>query len=182
VAPRFFGRYDHSLDSKGRVILPARFRTFFAATVFVTAHYERCLALWTPDEFEVRFEEVLARQSLSTEDRNFARVWSATSAEEKIDAQGRVMIAPRLREFAGLELESPVLVTGSLDRIELWHPQAWEDRIGPSEELLAHPDGQAQPSASAAPVASTPVPPSAPPPQPSPPPASPPPASPPPEA
>jgi MraZ protein len=143
VAPRFFGRYDHSLDSKGRVILPARFRTYFAATVFVTAHYERCLALWTPDEFEIKFEEVARRQALSTEDRNFARMWSATSSEEKIDAQGRVMIPAKLREFAGLELESPVLVTGSMDRIELWNPDTWEERIGPSEELLADPDRRA---------------------------------------
>jgi MraZ protein len=140
VAPKFFGRYEHSLDSKGRVILPARFRPDFDATVFVTAHSERCLALWTPAEFQVKFDEALARQGRSTEDRNFARMWSATSSEEKIDAQGRVMIPPKLRTYANLEVDSPVLVTGSLDRIELWNPEDWERMIGPSEDLLADPD------------------------------------------
>lgn len=145
MASRFFGRYDHSLDSKGRVILPARFRSDFDATVFVTAHDGRCLALWTPDEFELQFEEIRRRQDLSTEDRNFARMWAATSSEEKIDAQGRVMIPARLREYAGLELDSPVLVTGSMDRIELWTPERWEEQIDPYQELLADPGRRTHP-------------------------------------
>jgi MraZ protein len=140
VAPKFFGSFDHSLDSKGRVILPARFRPDFDATLFVTAHFERCLALWTPAEFLVRFEEVLARQGRSTEDRQYARMWSATSSEEKIDAQGRVLIPPKLRLYANLEVDSPALVTGSLDHIELWNPLDWERRVGPSEDWLADPD------------------------------------------
>jgi MraZ protein len=151
VAPRFFGRDDRSLDGKGRVILPARFRSSFDASVFITPHYERCLALWTQEEFEKKFAEMSSAQESGTEGRNLARMWSATSAEEKIDAQGRISIPQNLREFARLEPESPVLVTGSIDRIELWNPEAWEARIGPSESFLADPDLPGGPGAPVAP-------------------------------
>lgn len=140
MAPRFFGRDDRSLDGKGRVILPARFRSSFDVSVFITPHYERCLALWTQEEFEKKFAEMSSAQGAGTEGRNLVRMWSATSAEEKIDAQGRISIPQNLRDFARLQLESPVLVTGSIDRIELWNPESWEARIGPSESYLENPD------------------------------------------
>ncbi len=140
VAPRFFGRDNRSLDGKGRVILPARYRASFEASVYITPHYERCLALWTTEEFEKKFAEMKLQQDMSTEGRKFARMWSATSAEEKIDGQGRISVPPNLLEYAGLQPESPVLITGSLDRIELWNPTYWEESIAPSEARLADPD------------------------------------------
>jgi len=139
VAARFFGRYEHSLDAKGRVILPARFRGHFDAQAYLSQYLDRCLALWTPDEFEKQMADRETTQDLGRQQRNLARVWAAGSAEVEIDRQGRLPIPAYLREFAGLE--TAVLVNGALNRIELWRPDEWEERVRPSEAALTE-DGE----------------------------------------
>ena len=134
MAARFFGRYEHSLDAKGRVILPARFRAHFDTQAYLSQYLEKCLALWTPDEFEKQMADMEAAQEQGRQARNFARVWAAGSTEVEIDRQGRFAIPSYLREFAGLE--TAVLVSGALNRIELWRPDEWEQRVRPSESVL----------------------------------------------
>lgn len=135
---RFFGRYEHSLDQKGRVILPAKFRAPFDGGGFLTQYHDRCLALWTPDEFETQMLAMHDAQEQGREQRNLARLWSAGSAEVEPDKQGRMPIPQHLREFA--RLDSDVLVIGAIDRVELWSPSLWEARVEPSEGLLTDED------------------------------------------
>jgi MraZ protein len=130
---RFIGRHEHSLDNKGRVILPARFRSSFDTHAFISQHHDKCLALWTPDEFEKQLEEMETTQTLGPRERNTVRVWASGSVEVEMDRNGRVAIPQYLRAFAGLEEMKPVLVTGALNRIELWNPQEWAARVMPSE-------------------------------------------------
>lgn len=131
---RFFGRYEHSLDPKGRVILPAKFRVAFDGGGFLTQYHDRCLALWTPDEFETQMVGMQAAQKEGPEQRNLARLWASGSADVDVDKQGRMPIPQHLREFA--RLESDVLVIGAIDRVELWSPAQWQARVEPSEGLL----------------------------------------------
>jgi MraZ protein len=133
----FFGRYEHSLDAKGRVILPARLRTSFETRAFLSAHLDRCLALWTPEEFEQQRADMEAAQQRGARDRNMVRVWASGVTEVELDKQGRVPIPTYLREFAGLE--SAVLVIGALNRIELWNPEEWASRVAPSVTSLTDP-------------------------------------------
>ena len=135
---RFFGRYEHSLDPKGRVILPAKFRAAFDEGGFLTQYHDRCLALWTPDEFEKQMRGMQEAQEQGREQRNLARLWSAGSAEVDVDKQGRMPIPIHLREFA--RLDADVLVIGAIDRVELWSPLLWEARVEPSEGLLTDED------------------------------------------
>ena len=102
MAARFFGRYEHSLDAKGRVILPARFRAHFDAQAYLSQYHDRCLALWTPAEFEAQMTEMEATQDQGRGDRNFARIWAAGSTEVELDRQGRLPIPLYLREFANV--------------------------------------------------------------------------------
>lgn len=133
--PGFVGRFDHNLDAKGRVILPARFRTTFERGGCLTQNYERCLSLWTPGEFDRQASEMLAASRTGSADaRNFARVWAAGSVDVEIDRQGRMGIPSHLREFAGLTGE--VLVTGAIDHIELWNPEEWRVRVAPAQEIF----------------------------------------------
>ena len=132
---RFFGTYEHTLDVKGRVILPARFRAAFERGGFLTQNHDGCLALWTPDQFDKQMQEKEERESMSRADRNQARLWSSTSHEVEIDRQGRMPIPARLREFAGLR--ENVLVTGIINRVELWDPARWEEKVGPEEQRLS---------------------------------------------
>ncbi len=98
---RFFGRYEHSLDDKGRVILPSKFRGPFEHGGYLTAYQDGCLSLWTPDEFEVQMEAMQERAREGRSDRNLVRLWASTSHELEIDRQGRMAIPARLREYAG---------------------------------------------------------------------------------
>ena len=133
---RFFGRYEHSLDAKGRVILPAKFRAPFERGGFLTQFRDGCLALWTPDEFETQMVKLQAASAESKSARNLARVFAAGTAEVEVDRVGRMPIPSHLREFAGLAEGSGVLVNGAIDRVELWAPTTWSERIAPSEQQL----------------------------------------------
>lgn len=135
---RFFGRYEHSLDPKGRVILPAKFRTHFERGGYLTQYLDRCLALWTPDDFERQMLQMETSAAQSRDDRNLARIWSSGSQEIEIDKQGRLAVPPYLREFA--RLEGDVLVLGAIDRIELWSPAEWQRKVAPSERRLTEDD------------------------------------------
>ncbi len=131
---RFFGRYEHSLDGKGRVILPAKFRGAFEHGGYLTQFQDGCLSLWTPTEFEQQMAVMLERSSTGRSDRNLARLWASTSHEVEVDRQGRMAIPAHLREFAGLE--GDVLVHGAIDRVELWNPALWEQKVRPEEQRL----------------------------------------------
>jgi MraZ protein len=135
VVARFFGTYEHTLDAKGRVILPSRFRAAFAEGGFLTQNHDGCLALWTPDQFDHQMQEKEAHESEGRLERNHARLWAANSHEVELDRQGRMAIPSRLRDFAGLR--ENVLVTGIMNRVELWDPGRWEEKIGPEEQRLA---------------------------------------------
>jgi len=149
VTTRFVGRYEHSLDDKGRLFLPARFRPSFDNLALVSKHNERCLAIWTPEAFDKKAEEMAAMMEGSPAQRAAARAWSSGSAEVDLDKQGRVAIPAYLREFAGLELGVSVLVHGALTHIEVWNPEVWRAQeatgdafLGGEEDLRLPGEGQ----------------------------------------
>lgn len=122
----FFGSYEHSLDAKGRLILPAKLRPPFATGGFLTPHTEGCLGLWPTSTFE---EEIAKRRAQAEGDaaaRNDVRNWSAAVYEAEVDKQGRMAVPVHLRSYAGLQSE--VLVVGMIDRVELWSPTAWASK------------------------------------------------------
>ena len=131
---RFFGTYEHSLDSKGRVILPSRFRVSFDHGGYLTQYRDGCLALWTPDEFERQMEDMQVRSASGKSDRNLARLWASATHDLEVDRQGRIVLPARMREYAGLE--SDVTVVGVIDRVELWDPSRWLEKVGPEEQRL----------------------------------------------
>ena len=135
---RFYGSFEYALDAKGRIILPARLRAQFdARRSLVSCYVDRCLAVWTPQEFDYYLSRAEAMEGRGSEGRNLARTLSANCAEVEIDGQWRLTIPPNLRDWAGLQVESPVMVIGALNRIELWQPELWRQRMAPSLESLA---------------------------------------------
>jgi MraZ protein len=138
----FVGRYEHSLDTKGRVILPVKFRAPFERGGYLTQNLEGCLALWTPGEFERQMATMHDRATVSKAHRNRARLWASNSQDVEVDRQGRMPIPPHLRRFA--RLEGDVLVIGAIDRVELWNPSVWEDRVQPEEEWLLSDEGESE--------------------------------------
>jgi MraZ protein len=126
----FFGTFEHSLDDKGRVILPARIRGRLTGAVYLTQHLDSCLAMWTLEQFEKEVSAQLAAAETGPSERNEMRDWSASVHEVELDRQGRMAIPHQLRTYAGLEQE--VLVIGAINRVELWSPDRWRQKDGPT--------------------------------------------------
>ena len=121
----FLGEFQHSLDQKGRVILPAEFRPALAEGAVIGAVPGGCLAVYTKEEFERVSEEILEKVRRGEHDLDAARVFFADAREVTPDRQGRVALPLSLREYAGLTREA--MVTGVLTRIEIWDPTRWRE-------------------------------------------------------
>jgi MraZ protein len=120
------GEFQHSLDAKGRVILPAEFRPVLADGAVIGALPDGCLAVYTKAEFERVSAEILERLRTGEYALDAARVFFADAKEVTPDRQGRVAIPASLREHAGLDRD--VTVTGVMTRIEIWDTARWQDR------------------------------------------------------
>ncbi len=131
---RFLGEFSHSLDGKGRVILPAKFRELLPQA-YVTAQKEGCLALWSPDKFAEKADVMETKFDGSVDERNVARLFFANAQEANPDRQGRVALPQHLRDFAHLERE--VVVNGAFDHVEIWDAAIWRRNKQSGEQALA---------------------------------------------
>jgi len=130
----FLGEYQHSLDVKGRLILPAKFRDQVADGAYVVKGRDGCLFVYTPEEFESVAEA--AREGAKSSERKLqaARSFFAGAAEVVPDKQGRIPIPQTLREYAGLQRD--VTLAGVFSRIEIWDNQRWREREQIGEQAL----------------------------------------------
>jgi MraZ protein len=125
AATRFIGRHEHTLDDKGRLILPAGFRKALEDGAVIGQFPGGCLAIYTAAQFDDVSDDVTqaAKDDGTADSVDASRVFFSNAQEFAPDKQGRVAIAPYLRTYAGLERE--VIVTGAQKRIELWSPENW---------------------------------------------------------
>lgn len=121
----FLGEYVHTIDEKGRLAIPARFRAELAAGLVITRGIDRCLAIYPIEEWERLTKQVSALPMTDRRARAFRRLVFANASNVVPDRQGRVLIPPRLREYAGLDGE--VIITGIDTYIEVWNSQAWSE-------------------------------------------------------
>jgi MraZ protein len=126
----FLGEFQHSLDTKGRVILPAKYRDQLADGAFVTKGRGGCLSVYTPEEFDEVAAQAREQSKRGARELNAARTFFAGASEIRPDKQGRVALPQNLREYAALERE--VVVVGMFSRIEIWDRARWLelDRAG----------------------------------------------------
>ena len=130
----FLGTFEHSLDDKGRVVLPSAFRSALAEGG-VLAKLDDCIGLWTPEEFEkvaALLQEKVREGQVS---QDALRVFAADAATVRPDSQGRISLPPRLREHSGLERE--LIINGRLDRIEIWSTERWSGVSTNADSKLA---------------------------------------------
>ncbi len=131
----FVGQFQHSLDAKGRLILPAKFRAEYEQGGHLSPNTDGCVALWTPGEFARQAEERLAQARHGGADElRVARYWAANSSDAEFDKQGRFALPISIREYA--QLEGDVLIVGSLDHIELWDPRIYDEKVNPAEAIF----------------------------------------------
>lgn len=119
----FLGRHAHAIDGKGRLAIPARFREELAGGMVVTRGIDRCLALYPLSAWEPLAAKVAALPTGDPDARDFRRMVFAEAADLVPDAQGRILLPPELRRFAGLDREA--LVIGVHTHVEVWSPEGW---------------------------------------------------------
>ena len=120
----FMGEYNHTIDAKGRLIIPSKFREALGDTFVVTKGLDGCLFVYDNEEWNV-FEEKLKSLPLINKDaRKFVRFFLAGAAEAEVDKQGRILVPNVLREFA--QLNKDVVLVGVASRIEIWSKERFE--------------------------------------------------------
>lgn len=138
----FYGEYEHSIDRKGRLIIPSRFREVmkehYVERFMVTRGLDRCLFLFPEDEWRAQESRFRALSFTKLEARRFNRFYFSGAAELTCDRQGRVLIPPYLKEFARIKRD--VILVGLSNRIEIWDKEEWRkfyDQFRDSYEEIA---------------------------------------------
>lgn len=130
----FMSQYNHTIDAKGRVIIPAKFREKLGDSFVITKGLDGCLYGYAEAEWK-NFEEKLATLPITNRDsRQFTRFFLAGAAECELDKQGRILIPSVLREFAGLEKD--VVLVGVASKIEIWSRERWDEVNGAYEDNM----------------------------------------------
>ena len=131
----FLGEYSHSLDEKGRVVMPSKFRVGLAGGCVVTKGQERCIYVFPMDRWEEESSKVLKLPRTDRRARNFSRSFFASASDQSLDRQGRVQIPESLRRYA--ELGKDLTVVGVADRIEVWDTETWQQVQAEADEYYA---------------------------------------------
>jgi len=129
----FMGEYNHTVDAKGRLIVPSKFRDQLGDEFVVTKGLDGCLFVYTLDEWHNVEEKFRSISMTSKEARKFSRFFFAGAASCEVDKQGRILLPQVLREYADLKKE--VVLVGVLSRVEIWDKDRWLENTYDEEEM-----------------------------------------------
>lgn len=118
------GEYKHNLDTKGRMAVPAKFRTNLSAGAVITRGLDRSLFIFGVKEWEILAQKLVALPMAQANSRAFYRLMLSGASDVELDSQGRILVPESLREYAGLKKQ--VIVTGLYNRIEIWDAENWK--------------------------------------------------------
>ncbi|MEC0181470.1 division/cell wall cluster transcriptional repressor MraZ [Paenibacillus peoriae] len=130
----FMGEFQHSIDEKGRLTVPAKFRELLGASFVVTRGLDQCLFVYPMDEWAVMEKKLKALPLMKADARAFTRFFFSGATECELDKQGRVNLPGKLCEYAKLTKECVVL--GVSTRVEIWSKHTWEQYFSQSEEAF----------------------------------------------
>jgi len=137
----FTGEYRHTVDSKGRLIVPSRIRDELDdEAIVLTRYFNGCIAMWSRRGWADLERSLLQLGRSNPEARSVVRSVAASAHQDEVDRQGRITLPANLRDYAGVDRN--VVVTGALDHGEIWNPEAWaqeESKVqeGRLDELAA---------------------------------------------
>ena len=129
----FMGEYNHTVDAKGRLIVPSKFRDQLGDEFVVTKGLDGCLFVYTLDEWRNVEEKFRNISMTSKEARKFSRFFFAGAASCEVDKQGRILLPQVLREYAGLKKD--VVLVGVLSRVEIWDKDRWLENTYDEDEM-----------------------------------------------
>ena len=120
----FIGEYSHTIDDKGRLAVPKKFRLDLEGGAVVTRGLDHCLFLYTRNEWLKLAEKLANLPFAQSNSRAFARLMLAGAMDVEVDKQGRIILPEYLREFSGIKKE--VVIAGLYNRLEIWNAEEWE--------------------------------------------------------
>lgn len=129
------GEFHHNIDDKGRLTLPAKFRSELGETFIVTRGIEQCLFVYTMDEWNKIFNQLNSLPFTRKDVRNFNRLFLSGATTVEFDKQGRINITSLLISYADIKKECVIVGVG--DRLEIWAKQAWEDLYNSNKDQLS---------------------------------------------
>lgn len=139
----FIGEYQHNIDQKGRLAIPAKFRNILIKGAVVTKEVDNCLSLYTKDEWEKYADKIAALPTSKTDARAFARFKLGSAMDLEIDKQGRMLVPEYLRKSAGISKK--VVILGLYNRLEIWDQARWnkyQKEKGSKEQDIAESLGE----------------------------------------
>ena len=131
----FMGEYLHTIDGKGRLIVPAKFREALGETFIATKGLDHCLFVYPADEWKTLEEKLRALPFTQPEARAFVRFFFSGATECELDKQGRILLPANLREYA--QLDKDVVLVGVSSRVEIWSQTLWTDYSRQAEDAYA---------------------------------------------
>ena len=129
----FLGQYQHNLDEKGRLMIPARYRELLAAGAFIMQGFDRCLMVMTDIHFKEVYERINAMNLADPNARLLRRLILSTAYPIEIDKVGRILVPQTLRQFNGLASEA--IVAGQGEYFEVWNPAEWNEQIDQLQDV-----------------------------------------------
>ena len=124
----FTGTYQNSIDSKNRMIIPAKYRDLLGGKCMLTRGFDKCLYIYSMEDWEVLVEKISALKQSDRDVRKFIREFFSNTEECHLDAQGRILIPQHLKAYAGITKD--MVTKGSMDKIEIWSAEVLEDPEG----------------------------------------------------
>lgn len=119
------GEYKHTIDPKGRIAIPAKFRDKLSSGAIITRGLDHCLFVFGLHEWEGLVQKLISLPIAQTDSRAFSRLMLSGASDVKFDGQGRILIPDSLREYARLKKQA--IVTGMYTRVEIWDEDEWKN-------------------------------------------------------
>ena len=132
----FYGEYTHTIDKKGRLIIPSKFRESFKEydidKFYITVGFDKCLFMFTENEWKSQESKFKSLPFTKSEARKFNRLYFSRASQIECDKQGRILIPKYLKDLAGIKRD--VMIIGVSNRIEIWSKEAWQKYYDSSKE------------------------------------------------
>jgi MraZ protein len=129
----FLSQFQHNLDEKGRLMIPARYRELLAAGAFITQGFDKCLMVMTDIYFKQVYDRINAMNLADPTARLLRRLILANAYQVEVDKVGRILVPQNLRQ--AIMLESEAIVAGQGEYFEVWTPDAWNEQMNQLQDI-----------------------------------------------
>ena len=137
IAQMFLGQFQHNLDDKGRLMIPARYRDLLAAGAYITQGFDKCLMVMTDAYFSEVYQRINSMNMADATARMLRRLILSNAYPVEVDKVGRILVPQNLRQFLGIE-SGELTVAGQGDYFEVWTPAEWKTQMDKLQDVEAN--------------------------------------------